>query len=92
MAQETTAGTVAQWMEAQVAEHGVLYREEAVEMIYELFGEKFAPDSDNGNLSIADDVLKTFKSMTSETNVWSHGEKCWRRREADDEPGAWRQA
>ena len=91
MTQETTAETVARWMEAQVAEHGVLYREEAVETIYELFGERFAPDNDAGNLSMAKDVLAAFKSMTSETNVWSRGEKCWRRREVGDEPGRWQQ-
>lgn len=91
MTQETTATTVAQWMEDQVAEHDVLYRQEAVETIYEKFGEKFAPDNDAGNLSIAKDVLAAFKSMTAEKNVWSQGEKCWRRREPDDEPGKWKQ-
>lgn len=87
---ETTVDVVAQRLEDQVAEHGVLYLEEAVYTIYETFGEKFAPD--NGNPTIAKNVLAKFKRDTSETNVWSRGEKAWRRREPDDEPGVWGQA
>jgi hypothetical protein len=84
---EVTPESVARWMLRSVDEDGCLYQADAVTEIAERFGEEFTRLNDSGNQVIGKPVLDAFRDITGDTVVWDRGERCWRKRGADDEAG-----
>lgn len=82
--------TVAAWMLKELEEHdGVLYQDDAVSQIADLFGEQFAYVNDEGSNCIDKRVLTAFRKITEQSVIWSRGDRMWRKREPGD--GAARQ-
>ena len=52
-----------------------------------MFGDDFVYINENGNLAIEKKVLNVFRKLTDDSVVWSRGERMWRLREENDEPG-----
>jgi hypothetical protein len=77
----------AEWMAAQINEHGELYQYDAAEHIAEHFGGDLTYENDNGNLAISRKVLAAFRSLTEGTVVWEQGAKLWRRKDSHDPEG-----
>ncbi len=83
-----TPTEVARWMlEALERSDGVLYQDVAVDEIERQFGSKHTYVNDNGNAAVSRSVLSEFRALTSKTVVWERGERLWRWRESNDEPG-----
>jgi hypothetical protein len=81
-----TPDAVANWMLQELDKQGgVLHQTEAAPKIAEIFGERFIYENDSGNPCIDKQVLTAFRKLTSDTVVWSTGERLWRRRESGDE-------
>jgi hypothetical protein len=81
-----TADTVAGWMLKELEKQGgVLYQNDAVSNIADLFGERFVYENDLGNACIDKQVLAAFRKLTGDSVVWSRGERLWRARESGDE-------
>jgi hypothetical protein len=74
-------------MLSSVEEEGCLYQAEAVGEIAQRFGQEFTDLNDRGNPVIGKPVLEAFRDVSDDTVVWDRGERCWRKREADDAPG-----
>jgi hypothetical protein len=64
-----------------------LYQETVVYEIKAQFGSKFTYGNENGNLAIDRKVLREFRKLAPDTIVWERGDRCWRKRQASDEPG-----
>lgn len=78
---------VARWMLEELrSSNGLLYQEIVVGDIAQRFGEEFTYTNENGNQAIDKTVLMEFRKLTSSTVVWDAGERCWRLREAFDDP------
>lgn len=56
-------------------EQEYLDQESTVLEIQELFGDDFVCENENGNLSIAKNVLKKFRKLTEGEVVWMRSEK-----------------
>jgi hypothetical protein len=84
---DATPESIARWMLSSVDEEGCLYQADAVAEIAERFGQEFTDVNDRGNRVIGEPVLEAFRGITDDTVVWDRGERCWRKREADDPPG-----
>jgi hypothetical protein len=86
---QITAETVADWMLAELEKQdGVLYQSDAASQIAEVFGAQFIYESDStGHDCIAKPVLAAFRKLSGDSVVWNRGDRFWRRRELDDEPG-----
>ena len=82
-----TPGEVARWMFEQLKQVRYLYQEVVVYQIIERFGEQFTYINENGNPAINREVLTAFRKLTERTVVWERGDRVWRFREDDDEPG-----
>ncbi|MFI7157269.1 DUF6953 family protein [Micromonospora chalcea] len=82
-----TTATVATWMARQVRTNGVLYQDDAVEVILREFGDAFVYDNENGNIAIARPVLRAFRNLTNGSVVWDREHRMWRPREPSDAPG-----
>ena len=65
----------------------MLYQELVVCDIQQKFGDDYVYENQNGNLAIAEDVLSEFRNLTKDVVVWIRGEKYWRFREEQDDPG-----
>jgi hypothetical protein len=83
---DATPESIARWMLSSVQEEGCLYQADAVTEIAERFGEEFTELNDRGNPVISKPVLEAFGEVTGDAVVWDRGERCWRKREADDAP------
>jgi hypothetical protein len=81
-----TADDVAEWMLEQVTNDGELEQALAADEIESRFGERFVYDGASG-WRIHRDVLQKFLALSNATVVWHKGEKTWRLRDPDDEPG-----
>lgn len=79
-----TAIDVAKWMVKELDEQEFLYPEWAVWEIQEIFGDDFVSESENGNLTIAKNILKEFRKLTEGEVVWIRSEKAWRRLYEDE--------
>lgn len=66
---------------------GELYQADAVRHIQDRFGAKFWYTNESGNPAIAPNVLKEFRRLSEKIVVWEPGERLWRLRTPDDEPG-----
>jgi hypothetical protein len=84
---DPTPVDVAKWMQQKLAKEKVLYQEDVVYEISDLFGEEFTYDNDSGNLAIGKPVLAAFRKLTGVTVVWDRTDRFWRFREPGDEPG-----
>jgi hypothetical protein len=84
---DATPESIARWMHSSVEEEGCLYQADAVGEIAQRFGQEFTDRSDRGNPVIGKPVLEAFRDISGDTVVWDRGERCWRKREADDAPG-----
>ena len=84
---DATPESIARWMLSSVDEEGCLYQADAVGEIAQRFGQEFTDRSDRGNPVIGKPVLEAFRDISGDTVVWDRGERCWRKREADDAPG-----
>lgn len=82
-----TAVEVAEWMNGELRQHGILYQQEVAYLISERFGEEFTYLNNKGNIAIGKTVLTAFRSLTEGIVVWERGERCWRMREPHDQPG-----
>ena len=82
-----TASDVAAWMMQEVERDGILYQESAVGDIEKRFGEQFVYVNDSGNAAISKDILAEFRKVSGDDIVWERGERCWRKRERQDDPG-----
>ena len=82
-----TAAEVAEWMLQEVLRQGVVYQETMVGDIEMKFGATFVYSNERGNPAISKEVLAAFKKASASTVVWVQGERAWRKREANDEPG-----
>lgn len=80
-----TAFDVAKWMIKELDEQEYLDQEWTVWEIQDLFGDDFINEKENGNISIAKNVLKEFRKLTEGEVVWMRSEKAWRRLYADEE-------
>ena len=80
-----TAFDVAKWMIKELDEQEYLDQEWTVWEIQDLFGDDFIHEKENGNLSIAKNVLKEFRKLTEGEVVWMRSEKAWRRLYEDEE-------
>lgn len=78
---------VAAWMAAEVRTKGELYQEDAVSVIEDRFGRDYVYDNEQGNPAISRAVLAAFRKLSDSDIVWDRTERCWRLREAGDEPG-----
>ncbi|NUF13442.1 DUF6953 family protein, partial [Acinetobacter oleivorans] len=68
----------------ELDEQEFLYPEWAVWEIQEIFGDDFVSESENGNLTIAKNILKEFRKLTEGEVVWMRSEKAWRRLYEDE--------
>lgn len=84
---QSSAREVADWMIEELARAKFLHQSVAVDVIAARFGDDFIYINSNGNRSIDRRVLAQFKSLTGDNVIWERGERCWRAREAHDEPG-----
>ena len=84
---QTPAQQAVAWMCEEVAQHGVLYQDEAVAEMMARFGDDCSYQNDNGNLAINREILKHFRRATETTVVWDASERMWRRRENYDSAG-----
>jgi hypothetical protein len=84
---DATPESIARWMLSSVEEEGCLYQADAVAEIGERFGQQFTDLNDRGNRVIGEPILEAFRDITGDTVIWDRGERCWRKREADDAPG-----
>ena len=84
---DTTPEAIAQWMLTRLEASAPLYQADAARQIESEFGEEFTYLNDNGNPAIDKRILKAFRSITGDTVVWDRWDFCWRKREADDDPG-----
>lgn len=78
---------IAKWMLSELEKSQILYQETAASDIQERFGDSFVYDNPNGNMAISKDVLSEFRELTNGRVVWVRGERYWRFREGQDEPG-----
>ncbi|WP_279483952.1 DUF6953 family protein [Aureimonas sp. SK2] len=79
---------VAKWMADQIKEpYRVLDQGIAAYRIRDDFGSDFTYLNANGNLAIAQSVLKEFNKITAKDVVWSRSERHWRLRRDHDLPG-----
>jgi len=84
---DATPESIARWMLDRVEEEGCLYQADAVTEIAERFGKEFTPVNEHGHPTIAKPVLEAFRDISEDSVVWDRGERCWRKRGPDDEPG-----
>ena len=80
------AQEAAEWMTEAVRRAGVLEHEYAATEIERLFGPDVVYGDDSVDVRIAKPVLVEFRKRTPDF-VWQRGDKCWRRREPDDDTG-----
>ncbi|EPL0635741.1 DUF6953 family protein [Acinetobacter baumannii] len=52
--------------------------------MFEIFGDDFVSENENGNLTISKVVLKEFRKLTEGEVVWMRSEKAWRRLYEDE--------
>ncbi len=71
----------------QIDAENPLYQYVAAVEIRDRFGDAFVYTNDNGNDAIGASVLKAFKQLSTNNVVWDRSERCWRFREAGDDPG-----
>lgn len=81
-----TPETIARWMLATFAEHGILIQARAAFQIRREFGEEFVYRNNNRNWAIRKDILDIFRSLTPDDVVWSRSRQLWRRRRENDPP------
>ena len=86
-AAQYTADDVARWMLQEISGGKPLYQDRVTSDIPKRFGNQFLYYNANGNPAIRKDVLAAFRKLTDQDVVWSRGERCWRKREANDKPG-----
>ncbi|NUG13236.1 hypothetical protein HUN13_16785, partial [Acinetobacter seifertii] len=79
-----TVVDVAKWMVKELDEQEFLYPEYVVWEIQEIFGDDFVSENENGNLTIAKNILKEFRKLTEGEVVWMRSEKAWRRLYEDE--------
>lgn len=75
-----TEKDVAKYLSDELVKNGVLYQEDAVANIKEIFGESFTYMNDNDNDAISKKVLSEFNKFkkTSEDEIeWDRRDKCW---------------
>jgi hypothetical protein len=70
----------------ELMSEGELYQEAAAEKLLGYGDDEIAYYDDNGYARIGKKVLAAFNKISSDV-VYSRGEKYWRPREDDDEPG-----
>lgn len=80
----TTAKDVAEWMFAHFERANYLYQESVVYKIKKEFGADFVYINKNGNLAIAEGVLKEFRKLTEGKVLWERGSKAWRKLRANE--------
>jgi hypothetical protein len=83
----TSAEDIAKWMLSELEKDRILYQETAVCDIQDKFGESFVYYNQNGNQAISKEVLSEFRKLTGDNVVWVRGERYWRFREREDDPG-----
>jgi hypothetical protein len=85
--ESVTSLDVARWILGELEREGFLYQDVLVHQIAERFGQEFTYDNKNGNLAIDRRVLNAFRDLTSGSVVWESGQRMWRERQDNDEPG-----
>ena len=83
----TTPAQVAQWMLDELKRVKYLYQKTVVYDIEKKFGDEFTYENDSGNPAIDKKVLAAFRKLTGDSVIWERGERMWRAREKQDEPG-----
>lgn len=78
---------VANWMLAQVKEHGCIYQDDVVDYLVKAGAVVLLRENSDGNLVVGRTVLEAFKAETETTVVWVKPYRYWRWRVAEDEPG-----
>lgn len=62
----------------------VLYQQDAVALIEQVFGDDYIYVNRNGNVSIKKSVLTAFRTLTNDIVVWISTERYWRFRAEND--------
>ena len=77
----------ADWMQAQIEQHGCLYQDDVVDYLVKLGNKDLLRENADGNLVVGRSLLDAFRKLNAETVVWVKSDFYWRTRVAEDEPG-----
>ncbi|WP_420319398.1 DUF6953 family protein [Gorillibacterium massiliense] len=72
MKSEVTPQQVAEWMVQEIHFRGIAYQKDVIAYVRTHFGEEFIRTNENGNVSLAKDVVKAFRKL-------HNGKICWDR-------------